>query len=135
MEEAHAGTIVGMSPRFVPATVAELARVGLLAELPGETLARLAQRMERQEIGPGTPLVREGDDGDRFYVVLTGLLAVTQESMGLRRMLHPGDYFGEVALTMDMRRTATVAAVTPAVVASCDRATFDELIRPLFTES
>lgn len=124
-----------MSPRFVPATVTELSRVGLLAELPGETLARLAERMQRVQIGPGTPLVREGDDGDRFFVVLDGMLAVSQESMGLRRMLRPGDYFGEVALTMEVPRTATVVAVTPATVASCDRATFDELIRPLFTES
>jgi CRP-like cAMP-binding protein len=135
MEERHAGTIFAVSSRFVPATVTELSRVALLAELPGESLARLAQRMERREIGPGTPLVREGDAGDRFYVVLGGMLAVSQESLGLRRMLHPGDYFGEVALTMDVPRTATVVAVTPAVVASCDRATFDELIRPLFTEA
>jgi CRP-like cAMP-binding protein len=33
---------------------------------------------------------------------------------------------------MDLPRTATVAAITPAVVASCDRATFDEFLRPIF---
>jgi CRP-like cAMP-binding protein len=49
-------------------------------------------------------------------------------------VLRPGDYFGEVALTMDVPRTATVAAITPSVVASCDRATFDELLRPLFAD-
>ena len=48
--------------------------------------------------------------------------------------MRPGDYFGEVALAMDMPRTATVAAITPAVVASCDRETFDELIRPIFAD-
>ena len=35
---------------------------------------------------------------------------------------------------MDMPRTATVTAITPATVASCDRETFDELIRPLFAD-
>lgn len=124
-----------MSPRFLPATVAELSRIGLLAELPGELLTRLAARMERQEVAPGAPIVREGEEGDRFYVVLGGMLTVSQASLGARRLLRPGDYFGEVALAMDIPRTASVRALTPAVVASCDRETFDELVRPLFTET
>jgi cAMP-dependent protein kinase regulator len=116
------------------ATQHELNRVELLAGLPGETLARLAKRMEREEVAPGTVIVREGDPGDRFYVLFSGMLAVNQEGYGGRGVLRPGDYFGEVALAMDMPRTATVSAITPAVVASCDRETFDELIRPLFAE-
>ena len=35
---------------------------------------------------------------------------------------------------MPVPRTATVTAITPAVVASCDKATFDELLRPLFAD-
>jgi CRP-like cAMP-binding protein len=49
-------------------------------------------------------------------------------------MLRPGSYFGEVALLSNVERTASVEAITPAVVASCDRATFDEVVRPLFTD-
>jgi CRP-like cAMP-binding protein len=124
-----------MSPRFLPATVAELSRIGLLAELPGESLARLAARMERQEVAPGALIVHEGEQGDRFYIVLGGMLTVSQQSLGPRGLLEPGDYFGEVALAMDIPRTASVRALTPAVVASCDRETFDELVRPLFTEN
>jgi CRP-like cAMP-binding protein len=116
------------------ATSHELARVELLAGLPGQTLAVLAKQMVREEIAPGTAVMREGDPGERFYVVFAGLLSVTNSSMGEREILRPGDYFGEVALTMNMPRTATVTAVTPAVVASCDRATFDEFLRPLFAD-
>ena len=116
------------------ATAHELNRVGLLAGLPGETLARLAKAMEREEVPPGTVIVREGEPGDRFYVVFAGMLSVTQSAPDGRGVLRPGDYFGEVALAMDMPRTATVSAITPAVVASCDRETFDELIRPLFAD-
>ena len=76
----------------------------------------------------------EGEPGERFYVLLSGMLAVSQEGFGRRRVLRPGDYFGEVALAMDIPRTASVRAVTPALVASCDKATFDELLRPLFAE-
>ena len=49
-------------------------------------------------------------------------------------MLRPGDYFGEVALAMNVPRTANVRALTKAVVASCDKQTFDELLRPLFAD-
>jgi CRP-like cAMP-binding protein len=116
------------------ATSHELSRIELLAGLPGETLARLAKRMEREEVAPGTAIVREGEPGDRFYVVFAGMLSVTQRGIGERTMLRPGDYFGEVALAMHVPRTATVSAVTPAVVASCDRETFDEILRPLFAD-
>jgi ATP-binding cassette subfamily B protein len=123
-----------MSPRAVGATQHELARIGLLASLPGETLARLAQRMEREDVPAGAPVVTEGENGDRFYVVLNGMFTVSQKTGGAQSILRPGDYFGEVALAMDMPRTASVRALTPATVASCDRETFDEFIRPLFAD-
>jgi CRP-like cAMP-binding protein len=62
------------------------------------------------------------------------MLSVSQRDRGNVGVLRPGDYFGEVALAMGVPRTATVTAITPAVVASCDRETFDELVRPVFAE-
>ena len=64
-------------PRFDPATVTELNRAGF-AELPGETLTKLAGRMERQEIAPGQPVVLEGEEGNHFYCVISGVLALNQ---------------------------------------------------------
>jgi len=123
-----------VSPREIPATVTELARIGLLGSLPGETLGKLADRMRRDDVEAGTVLCREGDRGDRFYVLLSGVAGVSQASLGQRGILRAGEFFGEVALTMNVPRTATVTAMTPCVVASCDRATFDELLRPLFAD-
>ena len=123
-----------MSPRHVPATVHELTRVELLAGLPGERLSQLAGRLQREEVSPGATVVREGEPGERFYIVLSGMLNVTQDALGERRLLRPGDSFGEVALAMGIPRTASVRAVTPAVVASCDQETFDELLRPIFAD-
>ena len=120
--------------RHVPASVTELSRIGLLASLPGETLAALAERMRREDVPPGRAIIREGDADDRFYALLSGMAAVTQSSLGARRMLRPGETFGEVAAVMGVPRTATVTSVTPCTVASCDRATFDELLRPLFAD-
>ena len=123
-----------MSPRAAGATQHELSRVGLLATLPGETLGRLAARMEREEIPAGAGVVAEGERGERFYVVLSGMLTVSQATRGAQRVLRPGDYFGEVALAMNVPRTASVRALTPVTVASCDRETFDEFVRPLFAD-
>jgi hypothetical protein len=95
--------------RHQGATVHELARIAELAGLPGETLARLAERMERQELAPG----ERHDASERFGVVLAGLVN------GPGGMLRPGDTFD-----------GPVTAATPATVASCPRADFDELVRP-----
>ena len=84
------GTVERVSPRHVPASVTELARVGLFAGLPGETLGKLADRMEREEVASGTVLVREGEPGDRFFVLLSGVAGVSQTALGERRILKAG---------------------------------------------
>ena len=110
----------------------EFSRIPLLSELRGDRLAELAQKMRRERVLPGQTVVQQGDPGDRFYVVLEGMLAVAQDERGERRVLRPGDYFGEVALAMRIPRTASVRAMTPATLASCDAETFDAYVRPLF---
>jgi CRP-like cAMP-binding protein len=122
-----------VSPR-ASATAHELSRAPLLAGLPGQTLAALAKRMTREDVPAGATIVSEGEAGDRFYVLLAGMLSVTQAGYGAREVLRPGAYFGEVALAMGVPRTASVRALTPATVASCDRATFDEFLRPIFAD-
>ena len=123
-----------MSPRHVPASVTELQRIGLFGSLPGETIKTLAIRMAREEFQGGRAIVTEGESGDRFYVLLSGLAGVTQADRGARSVIRPGDTFGEVAPAMGIERTATVTAMTTCVVASCDRETFDELLRPLYAD-
>ncbi len=103
------------------ATVHELARIPMLAGLPGETLARLAERMERRELRPGDVILESEDERGRFTVVLTGMLRTT-----CGRVLRPGDTLGGLTLFGE-----SVSAMLPTTVASCDRATFDELVRPL----
>ncbi|HXE94521.1 MAG TPA: cyclic nucleotide-binding domain-containing protein, partial [Gaiellaceae bacterium] len=64
-----------MSPRAVGATQHELSRIGLLATLSGETLTKLAAEMTREELPAGAGVISEGEAGDRFYVVLSGMLS------------------------------------------------------------
>ncbi len=123
-----------MSPRFVPASVNELARVPLFSSLGGDRLLELSRAMQREQVAAGSAVVREGEEGERFYVVLSGMLSVSQRARGARGVLRPGDTFGEVALALDVPRTASVRALTPATLASCDRETFDRYLRPLFAD-
>lgn len=117
-----------------PVAATEFSRIAILSSLPGNRLGDLASRMRREDVAPGKTVVIEGEPGERFYVVLSGMLEVTQAGRGTRTILRPGDYFGEVSLAMDVPRTASVRAVTPATVASCDKATFDEYVRPVFAD-
>jgi MFS family permease len=95
----------------------------IFAPLPGTALEHLATRLTALHLEPGTVVVREGDAGDRFYVVVEGELDVTSDSRQISTM-GPGESFGEIALLRDLPRTATVIARTPVVLYALDRDDF-----------
>jgi MFS family permease len=100
-----------------------LAAVPIFAPLPGGSLEHVAGRLVPLRLEPGTVIVREGDAGDRFYIVAEGEVDVTQSGAALTG-LGPGDYFGEIALLRDVARTATVTARTHVVLYALDRDDF-----------
>lgn len=105
------------------ASVHELARIELLAGLPGETLERLAGKMQRRSLGPGDVLYESESERGRFTVVVGGMLRARSG-----RIVRSGEALGGLTLFDE-----PVQAMVPSVVASCDQATFDELVRPLLT--
>jgi CRP-like cAMP-binding protein len=121
-----------VSPRHVPASVTELQRVGLFGSLPGETIAKLAERMVREEVAQGRAIVTGDEPTDRFYVLLSGLATVTRAETGAGALLRPGETFGRGAAPTGSEGPVSVSALTSCVVASCDRPTFDELVQPLY---
>jgi len=100
-----------------------LVSVPIFAPLPGGSLEHLATRLVPLRVEAGTVIVREGDAGDRFYIVVEGDLTVSQEDAQLSA-LSPGDYFGEIALLRETSRTATVTARTDSVLYALDREDF-----------
>jgi MFS family permease len=100
-----------------------LVAVPIFAPLPGGSLEHLAARLVPLRVEPGTVVVREGDEGDRFYLVAEGTFDVSQDGAKLTE-LHAGDYFGEIALLRDTTRTASVTARTDAVLYALDREEF-----------
>jgi MFS family permease len=100
-----------------------LASVPIFAPLPGGSLEHLAARLVPLRVDPGTVIVREGDAGDRFYIVADGTVEVLQYGRPISE-LEAGGYFGEIALLRDVPRTATVTAKTNTVLYALDRDDF-----------
>jgi MFS family permease len=97
--------------------------VPLLALLPESTLERLARALIPVEAEPGQVVIREGDHGDRFYVIETGTVEVTKEGRHVAS-LGPGDFVGEIALLRDVPRTATVTTTSTTVLQALERSQF-----------
>jgi len=96
----------------VPVTSSQLAGVPLFASLDEQELADAAGRFEERSVGEGVDLVGEGAAGYCFFVLREGSAVVSAHGNQIRE-LGPGDYFGEVAILGDGRRSATVTTTTP----------------------
>jgi hypothetical protein len=95
----------------------------IFAPLPPPTLEQLAESLDEVRVEPGRVVVRQGEGGDRFYLVRDGTMRVAVNGRDVQT-LGPGDSFGEIALLRDVPRTASVIADTDAVLYALDRDTF-----------
>jgi hypothetical protein len=88
---------------------------------------RLASSLEPVDVAARDIVIREGDVGDRFYIVVAGEfdVSVRGEPVDVRG---PSDYFGEIALLRDVPRTATVKARSDARLYALDRNDFLETL-------
>jgi MFS family permease len=93
--------------------------VTMLATLPVPTLEHLARRLEPTEAAAGDEIIRQGDVGDRFYVIDEGTVEIVVDGAAIKT-LGAGHYFGEIALLEDRPRMASVRAVDSVTTQSLD---------------
>jgi CRP-like cAMP-binding protein len=120
-------------PDFEPTLqqLAELRQQPCFAHLTSDQLVELRGQGEWLVVAPGQAVVRQGEEGDSFYAVSSGQFDIVTDGE-LQQTVGPGSYFGEIALLLDVPRTASVIARTPARVFRLDRSGFDLLLAGSF---
>ena len=100
--------------------IERLRAVTMLRPLPISTIEHLARNVREESAEPGQVVIKQGQVGDSFYVIIAGEV----ENGHLLRVLSAGDSFGEIALLRDVPRTTTVQARTPLTLYALDRRHF-----------
>jgi CRP/FNR family cyclic AMP-dependent transcriptional regulator len=109
------------------AKVEALKRAPLFEGLSRKELVELARVTEDLEVPPGKALCKEGEIGREFFVIVDGEVDVTKNGKRVATRAG-GEFFGEIALLEETRRTATVTAKTPLRFFVLTRSDFRRLI-------
>lgn len=99
----------------------------LFSECTDDELERIAALAHVQHVPAGQVIVREGDPGTEFYVVVDGTTRVTAEGDNVAD-IGPGSFFGEMALLDGGERVATVTAMTDAELLVLHRDEFNDML-------
>ena len=97
------------------ASADDLADIPLFDSLSEDELEQLAGWFELKTVSEGVKLASEGAAGYSFYVLVDGSAVVTAEDEDVATY-GPGDFFGEMAILGDGRRSATVTTTSPATL-------------------
>jgi len=125
--------VVRSDGRFMTAafSLASL-RNGAFSQLPSAHIDELLKRFERVHAERGRAVIREGDEGDYYYVVESGRFQVERLVGGAKVVLaelRSGETFGEEALVSEAKRNASVVALTDGELLRIGRSDFNELLR------
>jgi CRP/FNR family transcriptional regulator, cyclic AMP receptor protein len=111
----------------MPITADLLRLVPLFNGMTDRSFEAIASLASETDFALGHELVRQGEPGDRFIIIVSGRARVVRDGKALRE-LGPGDFLGEISLVDGSPRTATVTALDPIHAFVIDRTGFLELI-------
>jgi len=119
----HAAGVLDHGLRVPGPETALLRGSPIFAPLPLVTVEHLASRIQEERFEPGGVVIREGEPGHVFYMIMEGQAVASADGHVLRTM-GPGDGFGEIALLREVPRTATVVAQGPLRTGTLQREEF-----------
>jgi CPA1 family monovalent cation:H+ antiporter len=93
-----------------------LRKVPFFADIQGDAFEVLIERMKRHSVTEGVKVIQQGESGHRLYMVARGVIRISRTVNGGEvnlATLMAGDFFGEMALLRDEKRTATVTSMSP----------------------
>lgn len=107
---------------------AALRSAPLFQDLSARNLRQVLAIAETADFMAGASIVKEGTEGDSFFVILQGQARVVQRGKTVRRLL-PGDHFGEISLVDGGKRTASVVSETPMKMLIVERRAFTKMLQ------
>ena len=118
----------------------------LFSEVGASQVKMVASRLVAESHPAGATIINQGDIADKFYVIRSGTLEVRRRAEGTPHdggagaettvaRLGQAEYVGEIALLMNVPRTASVTAETDVELLSLDTASFEEMVRDYLQSS
>ncbi len=129
--EEQTGHVTAIGQSRLGPEAARLRKVSLFSDLGGDALASLAERLLLEKFAAGEEIVRQGEVGDKLYILTRGSAEVAVLEDGRERsvsILKEGDYFGELAVLTGEVRSATVRTTQPTEVYSLAKDEFARLV-------
>ena len=106
------------------------------SEFSSEEMDIIVKRFNKRIYKPGDIIIKEGDEGHTFYLIMSGHIQVSRETSSgediVLSYLNPGEAFGEIALLQkNKKREATITAITGTVLLELTRSDFHDLIKKI----
>ncbi len=131
--QKQAGFTFSADGGHVDVDAKRLRALPILESIDEARLEDLAPFFATENYASGREIVRQGDPGDKFYIIVRGKVEVLRQD-GVQHeprrvaILHDGDYFGEITLLTGFPRTATVRTLTLCTCISLERTHFNRML-------
>lgn len=128
----QSGFVISDDGRSADIKPERLKLIPLFHGLDEKELAEIQQGLVTEKVEADVTLMKQGEDGNRFYIIVRGQVEVLQnsgvEASRSLAVLEDGDYFGEMALLKRIPRTATIRTLTPCVLLTMHREWFQKAV-------
>src|ERR1043166_789602 len=126
------GTTMSADGEFQVTDTSILRDVPLFQNIDEAYLQNIAAMFNTEHVHPGRTVITKGDEGNRFYIIVRGRVAVSaiddDEDLTQVAMLDDGDYFGEISLLANIPTTATVTTLMPSIFITLQREQLNRLV-------